>query len=77
MVGAFFGVGACVLMAGLAFLSVWLGRGTAGGETHRRLSMFAVGARNARRAPGRSLLTASLVAAATFILVAFCDKLDR
>ncbi len=64
--GAFFGAGACLLAAGLAFAWHRL--------THRARSpvagLFGLGMRSASHRPGRSLLCIALVAAATFVVVA-------
>jgi ABC-type antimicrobial peptide transport system permease subunit len=67
----FFGSGALFLTAGLAGLSGWMRSGR-----HRTVEggrLFAVvrlGVRNAARHPGRSLLTAGLLASAAFLIVA-------
>src|SRR5262249_11799999 len=68
--GAFFGSGALLLIAALAALSGWLR-----GARHRPVetgtgAVAKLGARNAARNPGRSLLTAGLLASAAFLLVA-------
>jgi putative ABC transport system permease protein len=69
--GAFFGAGACVLTAALAFVWIRLATGetgpliTTGGAALVRLAL-----RNAARSPGRSTLTMGLVAAASFLIVA-------
>lgn len=68
IVAGFFGVGVLSLVAGLAFLSAWLRRH--GALAARLPSLSQLGMRNAKRAAGRSLLTASLVASATFIIIA-------
>ena len=69
--GSFFGAGVMLLAAGLALL--WLGlkwspRTLSMGHGISGLARF--GSRNARRNPTRSLLTAGLLAAAAFLLVA-------
>ncbi len=69
IVGAFFGVGVLSLICGLAVVSAWL-RAPRGTRSSAIPTLAGLGAGNARRAPGRSLLTVSLVAAATFIVVA-------
>lgn len=64
--GTFFGGGALLLGAGLALVWTWLKR-------PRRTvvhSLTPLGIRNATRNPTRSLLTAGLLAAAAFLLVA-------
>jgi ABC-type antimicrobial peptide transport system permease subunit len=68
--GAFFSGGALLLTAALAALSGWLR-----GARHRPVETGAgavakLGVRNAARNPGRSLLTAGLLASAAFLLVA-------
>lgn len=68
---SFFAGGALLLVAALAFLSAWLRRevgGTAPG--HGTMAVLKLGARNGARHPGRSVLTAGLVACATFVIVA-------
>jgi len=64
--GLFFGSGALLLIAGLAFLSTWLRRRTHGIVA----SVLAMSARNNARNPGRSMLSAALVGCACFIIVA-------
>jgi ABC-type antimicrobial peptide transport system permease subunit len=69
--GAFFGSGAMLLVAGLALLWAWLKRtkhGLLSGHGGRALARL--GFRNAERNPTRSILTASLLAFAAFLLVA-------
>ena len=67
----FFGSGSLLLVAALAALSGWM-RGTRHRpvEGHGPWSVARLGIRNAARHPGRSLLTAGLLAAAAFLLVA-------
>jgi ABC-type lipoprotein release transport system permease subunit len=69
--GAFFGSGALLLTAGMAALGWWLKRPrrlpVAG---HGLMALAKFGSRNAVRNPTRSLLTAGLLAAAAFLLVA-------
>jgi ABC-type lipoprotein release transport system permease subunit len=67
----FFGSGSLLLVAALAVLSGWM-RGTRHRtvEGHGPGSVARLGIRNAARHPGRSLLTAGLLAAAAFLLVA-------
>lgn len=84
-VGVFFGVGSLSLVAVIAGLSVWLREGRRGDLSERMASLGDLGCRNARRAPGRSLLTVALVSSATFTLVAVAsmhhdprhDRIDR
>jgi putative ABC transport system permease protein len=64
--GCFFGSGALLLIAGLSLLRNWL-RGIDHRPTRTR-NAFAI--RNARANPGRSLMTVSLVALATFLVIA-------
>jgi hypothetical protein len=67
----FFGSGALLLTAGLAGVWAWL-RGTRHGRVsgHGTVALGRLGVRNAGRHPVRSLLTAGLLAAAAFLLVA-------
>lgn len=65
---AFFAVGALVLVAGLAGLALMLGHLRRTGGAVRSIGRLAL--RNAAAASGRSLLTAGLLASATFIIVA-------
>jgi ABC-type lipoprotein release transport system permease subunit len=70
LVAAFFALGASVLGAGLAFLA-WLlraARKPSSGAGGLR-SLVRLGAANAHRFPGRSLVTVSLIASATFLVV--------
>ncbi len=60
-----FGVGASVLVSGLAVVSLWLRRPP---QAHR-LTLLGMAARNGAASPGRSLLSVTLVAAACFVLV--------
>ncbi len=67
----FFGGGAALLVAGLAGFSLWLGRRPE--APLRRWSLrvcSAMAAANASLHPGRSLLCATLVASASFVIVA-------
>ena len=70
-VGAFFGAGALLLVGGLAVWRTWLisvpQRGIQG---YGRFALVRIGIRNAPRNPGRSMLTAGLIASATFLIVA-------
>lgn len=69
--GLFFGVGALLLISGLAFFSAWLksphksSLQKSGGRQVLRMAM-----RNAPRNPGRSMLSAALVGCACFVIIA-------
>ncbi|MCA9259015.1 MAG: ABC transporter permease, partial [Planctomycetales bacterium] len=64
--GAFLGCGALVLVGSLARVSQWL----AGDRTPpTQLALSGLAARNARRNPGRTLLSIGLAAAASFLLI--------
>ncbi|MCX6897829.1 MAG: ABC transporter permease [Verrucomicrobia bacterium] len=69
----FLGSGAALLVATLAFVDGWFRRApkshTAGSETRPRRVVW-LGVRNGARHPGRSVLTAGLVASATFLIMA-------
>ena len=70
-VAVFFGVGALLLVASLAFFRVTLLRhSTATISGHGAAPLAKLGARNGRRYPTRSVLSAGLVASATFVIVA-------
>lgn len=68
-VGAFFGSGTLLLAAGLCAMAAWL-RGT---SRHTLVAgawpLARLGLRNARYRPSRSVLSAALIAAATFLIV--------
>jgi ABC-type lipoprotein release transport system permease subunit len=67
----FFGGGALLLVAGLTGFGVWLRRTRRADVAGRGMpALVRLGARNAARNPGRSLLTAGLLASAAFLLVA-------
>jgi ABC-type lipoprotein release transport system permease subunit len=69
-VGAFFGAGASLVAASLFFLSSWLRKRearTIGG--HGMAAVSRLGFRSAAFRPGRSVLSAALVASAAFIIV--------
>ncbi len=69
--GVFFGVGALLLVASLAFFRAMLLRQSAGAISgHGAAPLAKLGARNGRRYPTRSVLSAGLVASATFVIVA-------
>ncbi|MBN9117688.1 MAG: ABC transporter permease [Planctomycetes bacterium] len=67
----FFGGGGLLLTAALAWVSVWM-RSTRHAVVNGRglPALTQLGTRNAARNPARSLLTAALIAAAAFLLVA-------
>ena len=68
---AFFGAGACAMAAGLFALSGWLRRrSTAPSPASAWRGLVALGLTGARARPGRSVLAASLIAFATFVVVA-------
>ena len=66
--GIFFGVGSLVLISGLSLFSLWLR------SKQKSLSpasgMIRLASRNSPRSPGRSMLSAALVACACFVIVA-------
>jgi putative ABC transport system permease protein len=67
--GAFFGSGGLLLIAGLAALNAWL-RGTSRDPfVESRWPIARLGLRTARYRPSRSVLSAALIAAATFLIV--------
>jgi putative ABC transport system permease protein len=69
--GAFFGGGLLFLISGLMLARCWLNRNRVGMIQSRGLTaILRLGIRNAARNPSRSLLTATLIASATFLLVA-------
>ena len=69
--GSFFGGGFCLLLAGLLAARAWLrGSQRPVGAARGIAALARLGVRNASRNPTRSLLTASLIASATFLLVA-------
>lgn len=65
---SFFGAGALLLTAALAFTWRWLRSN--GGVSEPQPSLTRLGARNAGRHPVRSVLTVGLLASATFLIVA-------
>ncbi|VTS02452.1 FtsX-like permease family protein [Tuwongella immobilis] len=68
---AFFSSGGCLLTAGLAGLWIWLKKPKTGSlHVAGRNSLTILGFRNASRQPTRSILTAGLLASASFLLVA-------
>ncbi|HSC26362.1 MAG TPA: FtsX-like permease family protein [Vicinamibacterales bacterium] len=68
--GAFFGAGAALLIAALMFLAAWLRARDARPIRGRGLwAISRLGFRSAASRPGRSVLSAALIAAAVFIIV--------
>ncbi|MDA1140116.1 MAG: FtsX-like permease family protein [Planctomycetota bacterium] len=68
---AFFSSGSLLLAGALSLLSTWMRRETAPRPAGRGVAgLVQLGARNGSRSPDRSILTASLVACATFMIVA-------
>lgn len=71
--GLFFGVGAALLIAGLAAFSLWCRRDPGGleklAEASGAATLAGMATRNSARNPGRSLLSVALVACAAFVLV--------
>lgn len=68
--GAFFGSGILLIAAGLLALAAWLRATSRHGFVGAALPIAAFGLRNARYRPSRSVLSVSLIASATFIIVA-------
>jgi hypothetical protein len=66
----FFAAGTAWLGAVLLALAAWLGSERGSSLLPGATAILRLGMRNARRHPGRSLLTAGLIAAATFVLAA-------
>jgi hypothetical protein len=66
--GLFFATGAFLLIAGLAFLSLWFRRQSR--KVQPNFGTARMSASNTARHPGRSLLCAALVGCACFIIVA-------
>ena len=68
--GLFFGSGLLLLIAGLAFFSIWL-RSSSGGISQPRIAVTTqMGIKNSGHHPGRSMLCAALVGCACFVIVA-------
>ena len=65
--GAFFGAGALLLGAGLAFASTWLRR-LERSESSARLTLTSLGVRNVSRRRSRSLATLGLLACGSFLI---------
>ena len=66
----FFGSGALLLAAGLAFFSIWLRTPSNSLFQNQRLRILRMGAKNCARHKGRSMLCAALVGCACFVIVA-------
>ena len=66
----FFGSGALLLAAGLAFFSMWLRTPFHSQFQRQRLRIVKMGAMNCARHKGRSMLCAALVGCACFVIVA-------
>ncbi len=62
----FFGCGALLLISGLGLLSMWF----RGRQHATAVGIWRMGVRNSARNPGRSMLCASLIACACFVVVA-------
>lgn len=69
-VGFFFGSGVLLLIAGLAFFSIWLRSGGRVASQPRVAVTVQMGIKNSGRHPGRSMLCAALVGCACFVIVA-------
>ncbi len=69
--GLFFGVGALLLISGLAIFSLWLnGKHKAITKNTGASTIIKIAGRNSPRNPGRSMLSAALVGCACFVIVA-------
>ena len=68
--GLFFGSGVLLLIAGLAFFSVWLRSGRQRTSQPKVAVTTQMGIKNSGRHPGRSMLCAALVGCACFVIVA-------
>ena len=66
----FFAVGILLMVSGLAFFSRWLRQSHATLRPDAAALRLRLGARNSGRSPGRSLMAASLIASACFVIVA-------
>ncbi len=67
----FFGVGTALLVAGLSRFAIWLRRERSSPlRVSGSLASLTMAVRNSARSPGRSLLSAALVASACFVIVA-------
>ncbi|RKU08520.1 hypothetical protein C6502_15015 [Candidatus Poribacteria bacterium] len=70
LAGLFFGSGVLLLIAGLAFFSVWLRSGGRAASQPKVAVTVQMGIKNSGRHPGRSMLCAALVGCACFVIVA-------
>ena len=68
--GLFFGGGVLLLIAGLAFFSIWLRSGRRAASQLRVAVTIQMGIKNSGGHPGRSMLCAALVGCACFVIVA-------
>ena len=69
--GVFFGAGTLLLVSGLAFFSLWCRQvRRAGAVLPGPGALAAMAARNSAASPGRSILSAAMVACACFVIVA-------
>ncbi|MBK7928090.1 MAG: FtsX-like permease family protein [Bryobacterales bacterium] len=68
-VAAFFGSGFCLLIAALTFLRARLTPGASSSIASPRASLWTLAFRNLSIRPGRTLLVASLIASATFLVI--------
>lgn len=68
--GLFFGSGVLLLVAGLAFFSIWLRSGKGRTSQPKVAVTMQMGIKNSGRHPGRSMLCAALVGCACFVIVA-------
>jgi len=66
---AFFGSGSCLLIAALTGFRRWLSAPASSGLLGRSTSLWPLAFRNLSIRPGRTLLVASLIASATFLLI--------
>ena len=66
----FFGSGALLLVAGLAFFSMWLRTPSDSLSRSQRMRIVQMGVRDSGRRKGRSMLCAALVGCACFVIVA-------
>ena len=69
-VGLFFGSGVLLLIAGLAFFSIWLRSGGRAASRPKVAVTTQMGIKNSGHQPGRSMLCAALVGCACFVIVA-------
>jgi ABC-type lipoprotein release transport system permease subunit len=69
-VAGFFAAGGALLVGGLLLLGAWVGRRAAGNAVSRVASLRSLGQSHVAWRPARTVLTISLIAFATFVLVA-------